>query len=158
MDNSEYQKNQKQQKKSFSKFRKFMGKVLLWGGIAVASAFVVPYELMLGALKPILGESIAINATFFTQWGIAGLGVIGAAVNAIKAHRERKKIENAQDEEEDIVDRIITENDNLNRKVDSLEKQKVKEENKSNTKTNSNLIKSNNSIDYEEEEEKTYTR
>ncbi len=158
MNNLEYNKNQKEQKKSFKKYRKYMGKILLWGGIALASAFIAPYGLMLGALKPLIGESLAMNATFFTQWGIAAFGALRAGINAAKAHHERKKIDDAQDEQEDIVDSMINENDNLKRKVENLEKQKVKEEDKSYEKTNNNLVKSNQGIDYDEEEEKKHTK
>ena len=156
MDSVAYKTNQNKQKKSLKKYRKHILKALLWGGIGLASALFFPAGVF-PALKGVLGESIAMNATFLTQWGIAAAGGIGAVVNTIKANRERKKIEVSQDEEEDIVDAMITENDNLSRKVEGLEKQKVKEEKKSNTLGN-NLTKSNSSIDYEEEEEKKHTR
>lgn len=96
------------------------------GAVAVASAFVIPYGGLFTALKGLLGESIAINATFFTQWGIAAAGVIGSVINVIKANRERRKIDNAQDDEENIIDSMVNENDELKRKVENLEKSKVK--------------------------------
>ncbi len=156
---SEYQSNQKKQRKSLKKYRKSILKALLWGGIGIASAFLIPYGGMFSALKGFIGESIAMNATFFTQWGVALAGVGGAVINGIKAIHERNKIEKAQDEEEDIVDRILNENDNLSKKIDNLEKQKTKEENKKNTMSN-DLTKNNRNIDidYEEEKEKVRTK
>ena len=124
--NKEYEKNQNAQRKSFRKYRKYIGKILLWGAVAVASAFIIPYGGMFSALKGLVGESIAMNATFLTQWGLTAGGVIGSLVNAVKANRERKKIDDAQDEEENIIDGMVNENDDLKRKVDSFEKAKTK--------------------------------
>ena len=124
--NKEYDKNQKYQRKSFKKYRKYIGRILLWGGIAVASAFILPYGALFTALKGLLGESIASSATFFAQWGIVAAGGIGAVINAIKANRERKEIDNAQDDEENIIDSMVNENEDLKRKVESLEKGKTK--------------------------------
>ena len=101
MDNKEYRENQKKQKKSLKKYRKHIIKAAIFGGIAVASAFLFPAGVF-PAIKGLLGESAAINITFFTQWGIAAGGLIGAVKNIFQAHKERKNIENAQDEEEDI--------------------------------------------------------
>lgn len=122
----EYSKNQKYQRKSFKKYRKYIGRILLWGGIAVASAFLIPYGGLFAALKGLLGEYVASSVTFLTQWGLVAAGGIGSIINAIKANRERKKIDDAQDDEEKIIDSMINENDELKRKVENLEKSKTK--------------------------------
>ena len=159
MDNKEYSTNQKKQKKSFKKYRKYIGRIFLWGGIALVSAAFFPVGVAT-ALKGMLGDFLGGSASFFLQWGIAGAGAIGAAVNGIKANSERKKIEIAQDEEEDIVDRIINENDNLTKKVESYEKSinKEKDITESKVKTNGNYVRSSQIDDYEEEAEKTRSR
>lgn len=157
MDNKEYRENQKKQKKSLKKYRRHIIKAAIFGGIAIASAFLFPTGLV-GVLKGLLGDYIGGSVAFFTQWGLAGAGIIGATSNVIKANVERNKIEKSQDEEEDIVDCIINENDNLERKVNNLEKQKDKTINKDNTKSNDRVVKIDNSLEYEEENQKKYTK
>lgn len=153
--NKEYDKNQKYQRKAFKKYRKYICKILLWGAVAVASAFVIPYGGLFAALKGILGESLAMNATFFAQWGITALGAIGSIVNVIKANRERKKIDNAQDDEENIIDSMVNENDELRRKVEDLEKTKTKSiEEKTNVKAYDDKEKEFDTITMEDENEK----
>lgn len=124
--NKEYEKNQKSQRKSFKNYRKYIKKGIILGAIAVASAFVIPFGGLMTALKGVVGESLAMNATFFTQWGLTALGGIGAIVNGIKARNARKNIDNAQDEEENIIDGMVNETDDLKRKVNQLEKTKTK--------------------------------
>ena len=122
----EYSKNQKEQRKSFKKYRKYIKRSLLYGAIAIASAFVIPYEGLYTLLQGYLGESLAASATFFIQWGIAGFSALGSIFNAFNANRERKKIEDTQDEAENIFDSVVNENDELKKKVENLEKTKTK--------------------------------
>ena len=159
--NNEIRNNQKEQRRSLKKYRKHIGKILLWGGVAVASAFVFPYGGIFNLLKGVIGESLAMNAVFFTQWGITGAGLIGGIMNAIKAKHERGKLENAQDEAEDLADGLVNENDELKRKVEELAKDKTKELDKeSPVKTMSDKEKEYNTRDIEEvdEVEKRRTR
>ena len=150
----EYDKNQKEQKRTFKKYRKFIGKALLYGGIGLASALFFPAGVFT-ALKGLLGESIAMNLTFFTQWGIAAAGAIGAGVNALKAHKARKKIEESQDYEEEIIDSMQEEKDNLEEKVKEYEKELTKQ--KDNNKTNDNSKTNSNTNEYQEEVEENKT-
>ena len=156
--NKEYKRNQRVQRKSFKKYRKYIGKIFLWGAIAVASAFLIPYEAMFAAIKGLLGESIAINATFFTQWGIVAGSLLGSVVNAIKANHERRKIDNAQDEEENIIDGMVNEYDKLKSKVDSLEKTKTYNLEENKAKTFDDKEKEINVIENVEEKEKKYVK
>lgn len=158
MNSSEYSVNKKKERRSFKKYRKCIKKIFLWGGLGVLSAFVFPYGTLFTFLKGLVSEYLAGSITFIAQWGLATLGGLGAIINTINAHQERKKIEDAQDMEDDIVDVLVNENDKLTKKVEDLEKQKekVNTEAKSNTKTNADLEKSSRNIDYEEE--KKYTR
>lgn len=153
--NKEYSNNQKIQKKSFKKYRKYIGRVLLWGAVAVASAFVIPYGTLFASLTNLVGRSLAANITFFTQWGLVAAGGMGAVVNVFKANHERRKIDIAQDEEENIIDSMVNENDKLKQKVENLEKskEKVYEEN---TKVKSIDVKEKSIDDkmVEEENEK----
>ena len=157
----EYSKNQKYQRKSFKKYRKYIGRILLWGGIAVASAFILPYGALFTALKGLVGEYVAGSATFFAQWGLTALGGIGAVVNTIKANRERKKIDNAQDDEENIIDSMVNENDKLKRKIENLEKSKTKDlDHEVKIKSMDDKEKTINTHDIEEsiEKEKKYVK
>ena len=148
----EYDKNQKAQKKSLEKYRKHIGKALLWGGIGLASALFFPAGVF-PALKGLLGESIAMNLTFFTQWGIAAAGAIGAGVNSLKAHKERKKIEESQEYEEEIIDAMQDEKTNLEEKVKEYENELSKQ--KANTKANDNKKTNNYSEEYQEIDEES---
>ena len=150
----EYDKNQKEQKKTFKKYRRFIGKALLFGGIGLASALFFPAGVF-PALKGLLGESIAMNATFFTQWGIALAGAIGAGVNALKAHRARRKIEESQEYEEEIIDAMQEEKGNLEEKVKEYEKELTMQ--KENNKTSNNSKANSNTFEYQEEIEETKT-
>ena len=143
----EYEKNQKKQKKSFKKFRKNIIKALIWGGIGLASALFFPAGVF-PALKGLLGESVAINATFFTQWGIALLGAVGAGVNIYKARKERKSMEDSQDYEEEIIDAMKDENSQLKDKVKDYENQLS--EQRENNKQNNNSKTDNYSQEYQE--------
>ena len=158
--NKEYDRNQKYQRKSFKQYRKYIGRILLWSGIAVASAFIIPYESLFTFLKGMLGESIAMNATFLAQWGITAVGGIGAIINTLKANHERRKIDDAQDEEENIIDNMLNENDELKKKVESLEKTKTKTiEEKTNVKSIDDKEKSYNTLDIDvDKKEKKYVK
>lgn len=154
--NKEYNDNQKKQRKAFKKYRKYIGKILLWGGISVVSTFVLPWNGLLNLLNPILGNYIAGSVTFFSQWLLTGAGVLGAVTNAIKANRERKRIDDSQDEEENIIDGMVNENDELKRKVENLEKSKSKTIDKEEryTKTYDDKEKELHTIEKEENDEK----
>lgn len=158
MNSSEYSVNKKKEIKAFKKYRKYIRKIFTWATIAVASAFIIPYGSLFTLLKGVVSEYLASSITFIAQWGLATLGGLGTIINAINAYQERKKVEEAQDEEDNIVDVLINENDKLSKQVESLEKEKVKVNNvvKSNTKTNNNLEKNHRNMD--NEEERKYTR
>ena len=149
--NKEYKENQKKQKKTFKKYRKYIGRVLLWAGIGIASAIFFPGAAVMGALQGVLGEFLAGSVAFFGQWGIAAAGLVGAVTNGVKAFHAAKTINNSQEEEEDIVDSIVRDKENLERKVEDLSKTKVK--NNENTKDlEMNLTKDNSSIHEEKED------
>ena len=126
----EYRANQRKQKKTFKKFRKYIGRIFLWAGIGIASAAFFPGAAVMSALKGVMGDLLATSVAFFGQWGIAGVGFIGAMVNAIKAHHAAKTIDNSQEEEENIVDCIVRDKDNLQIKVDNLSRTKELEDTK----------------------------
>jgi len=156
--NKEYYTNQKKQKKTFKKYRKYIGRILLWAGIGLASALFFPGGALMGVIAGINSELDAVSIAFLAQWGIAALGLGGAVYNGIKAHYAAKKIDDSQEEEENIVDCIVRDKENLERKVENLSKTKVKEE--ENVKTaDLKLVKGNQTVtndkDLEEEEQRT---
>lgn len=125
----EYQANQRKQKRTFKKYRKYIGRIFLWAGIGLASAIFFPGAAVMGALKGFMGDFLAGSVAFFGQWGIAAAGLVGSVINGIKARHAAKTIDDSQEEEENIVDCMVRDNENLVRKVDNLSKTKVKEEN-----------------------------
>ena len=160
--NSEYTKNQKKQRNAFNKYRKYIKKGLLWGGVGIISALIFPWKSVFTFAKGLIGESLATSITFFSQWGIAGLGLAGAMVNSIKALRERKKIDDAQDDEENIIDGMVNETDKLQRQVKDLERMYIneKEKKETNVKSVDDKEKENLSQSFSDEDEvaKKYVR
>ena len=160
MNNKEYRENQKIQRKSFKKYRKCMWKVLIYFFLAVGSVTVLPHilaplhEPLSRLFSTLIANSIHVGAQLLVLFG----GVLGGVVNAIKANKARWEIDNAQDEEENIVDSLINENEELLKKVDNLEKQKekVNVEIKTNSKAN-DFVKNNHEY-VEEEKVKKYTK
>ena len=130
MDNKEYRNNQKKQKKAFKSFRKYIKRAFVWAGIGVASAFLLPWSALMPLLKIPFSPLIAGSITFFAQWGITAAGVIGAAINGLKARYAAKTVDKAQQEEENIVDCMVLEGDKLERKVENLSKSKELENDK----------------------------
>ncbi len=130
MDNREYRDNQKKQKKAFSGFRKYIKRAFIWAGISVASAFLMPWSLLMPVLKIPFSPLIAGSITFFAQWGITAVGAIGAVINGLKARHAAKTVDKAQQEEENIVDCMVLEGDKLERKVENLSKSKELENDK----------------------------
>lgn len=162
MDNKEYRDNQKQQKKAFKKYRKCMWKVLIGFLFAFVAAFALPKTILpwlFGVLKGFLSEYIAGSIVVWTQVISICAGVLTGFVNSIKAIKAKEDIDKYQGLEEDIVDSLIHEKEELEKKVEGLEKEnsKVKEETKTNTKINS-FRKVNSSYEEEEEKSKSYTR
>ena len=149
----EYRANQRKQKRTFKKYRKYIGRVFLWAGIGLASALFFPGGAIMGALKGLMGEYLAGSLAFFGQWGIAAAGLVGSIVNGIKAHNAAKTIDDSQEEEENIVDCMVRDKEQLERKVDNLSKTKVKEE--ENVKTAElKIVKGNTSITDDKEVER----
>lgn len=148
----EYQANQRKQKRTFKKYRKYIGRIFLWAGIGLASALFFPGAAVMGALKGLMGEYLAGSVAFFGQWGIAAAGLVGSVINGIKARHAAKTIDDSQEEEENIVDCMVRDKEHLERKVDNLSKTKDKKE--ENVKTaNLELVKSNSTITNEKDEE-----
>ena len=162
MDNKEYRENQKIQRKEFKKYRKHMWKVIGYLLLAGASAFIFPYNLLVGLngiLKPLIGEYVADSITVLVQMlGMFG-GVVGGIVNTYKAAKAKDAVDQAQDDEEEIVNSLIDEKDNLLKKVENLEKEKEKIITESKTVTKTEEL-TRSSSEYTEEKPKTkkYTR
>ena len=140
MENKEYKENQKVQRKEFKKYRKHMIKMVVSLLFAVASAFIFPehvFGFVFQFLKKFISEYLAGSIVFWAQVLCMSGGVLGGIYHAFKASQAKNAVDKAQDEEEDIVDSLITEKDNLLRKVDELskEKEKIMTENKSYTNT-----------------------
>ena len=123
----EYRANQRKQKKTFKKFRKYIGRIFLWAGVGIASAAFFPGAAVMGALKGVVGDLLATSVAFFSQWGIAGVGFIGAMVNAFKAHHAAKTIDDLQDEEENTVDGICRDKDNAEKELTAVKNKEAKE-------------------------------
>ena len=156
--NKEYEVNQKAQKKSFKKYRKLIRKIILWIGLGVVSTFVFPTGIIFNFLKGFCSEYIAASIAIWAQILCMGASVVETLINSYKAIREKNKINDLQDEEENIIDVIIKENDDLTKKVEQLEKDKlhVKENNLSKTKTLNYEMK--REINNNNEEEKKYVK
>ena len=162
MDNKEYRNNQKEQKNSFKKYRKSMWKVLGGFLFAFLAAFALPqtvFPWLYGILKGFLTEYVAGSIVVWTQIISICAGVLTGFVNSIKAIKAKEDIDKYQGLEEDIVDSLIREKDELQKKVDGLEKEniKVKEETKTNTKTTT-YRKVNSSYEEENEKVKSYAK
>ena len=139
--NKEYQDNQKKQKKTFKKMRKYIGRIFLWAGIGIASAAFFPGGAIMELLKGTLGELLARSVAFFGQWGIAATGLVGAIINGIKAHNAAETIDDSQEEEENIVDCLVRDKGKLERKVEDLSKKKELENDKSKEEVEIELTK-----------------
>ena len=153
----EYRANQRKQKKTFKKFRKYIGRIFLWAGIGIASAAFFPGAAVMGALKGVLGDLLATSVAFFGQWGIASVGFIGAMVNAIKARHAAKTIDDSQEEEENIVDCIVRDKEQAEIKLNNLERVKVKE-NEQEKELDLKLVKDNSSITNNKDDTNQYTQ
>ncbi len=131
----EYRDNQRKQKKTFKKFRKYIKKILLWAGIGIASAAFFPGAAVMNALTGLIGSYYATSAAFFAQWGITAIGFGTAAYNGYKAYRAANTIDDLQGEEENTVDVICRDRDDAVRKYESVAR---KLENVKNKETNEN--------------------
>ena len=124
--NKEYYENQKKQRKSFKNYRKHMIKLLLSSLVGMAAAFALPWNILFKALLNITTEYIAGSITVWAQILLMAYCGIKAVYHTYKAAKEKEIMDELQGSEEDMVDYLINENDKLNKKVDSLEKEKVK--------------------------------
>ena len=151
MDSKEYYNNQKQQRKSFKNYRKHMLKLLGSSLVGMAAAFAIPWRVLFNFLLKFTTEYIAGSVTIWTQIALMAFCGIKAVYHTYKAAKEKVKMDNLQGSEEDMVDSLINENDNLLKKVDSLENEKVKtkEEVKTTTKSYDNFTKTDNAITQE---------
>ena len=133
MTNNEYRDNQRIKKKEFKKYRKAMSKLVFGVILTLVAAFVLP-ETILPAfntfLKGFLTPYIAGSITVFTQIGLTIAGALTTVVNAFKATKARTKLDEAQDKEEETVEKIFdkiealtNDNTNLKEKVSSLQKE-----------------------------------
>ena len=156
--NKEYELNQKEQKKSFKKYRKLIRKIILWIGLGVISTFVFPSGIVFNFLKSFCTEYVAGSIAVWAQILCMGASVIETIINSYKAAKEKNKINDLQDEEENIIDVILKENDDLKKKIESMEKNKVhsKENNLLYDKTLS--YEKRNQINNNDEEEKKYVK
>ena len=143
--NKEYTENQKKQRKSFKEYRKQMLKLLGSTIVGIVTAFAFPGRPIYEFLQKFFTDYIAGSITIWTQLIIMGVCGIKAVYHTFKAASEKQNIDNLQDEEENIVDYLVNENDKLNQKINSLEKEKtiVKEIEKTSSKAVSNLRKVN---------------
>lgn len=141
MNKKEYRENHKELKKSMNRYRKYIWKVIGGTVFACLSAFVFPeylFPLLKTFLEKYFSSYIAGSITFFTQIICMGASMASAIINGIKAGKAHEKIENAQYEEECMVDSLISENEELNKKVREFKKQNTltNTESKSVSKTN----------------------
>ena len=155
--NKEYYNNQKEQRKTFKKYRKHMLKLLASAVIGVAASFAFPGAPLFAFLKSFLSEYVAGSIVVWSQiLTMAGCG-IGTIYHTFKAAREKQKMDELQGEEENMVDCLTNENDELKKKVDDKDKElaKTKEETKTESRSYDNKEKNNNSYVREEEKQKT---
>lgn len=160
MDNREYRENQKIQRKSFNDYRKHMIKVLLGFGIAIASISIFPeyvFPYLNTFLKGFMSDYLAGSLTLFTQLAFLIGGTVSGVVNSFKAVNDKVIIDKAQDREEEIIDKLINENEKLSERVNTLENEKANSISKTSSKTNTRRRVIN---PYEEEQVKVkkYTR
>ena len=156
--NKDYEINQKAQKKSFKKYQKYIRRIILWIGLGVVSTFVFPSGIIYNFLKGFLSEYIAGSISVWAQILCMGASVVETIVNSFKAVKEKSKINDLQDEEENIIDVIMNENDELKKKVESLEKTKsYSNQNNLNYQKDKEKRQENN-IDYENEKEKKFVK
>ena len=123
----EYRDNQRKQKKTFKKYRKYIKKILIWAGIGIASAAFFPGAALMNALTGLIGSYYATSAAFFAQWGITAIGFGTAAYNGYKAYRAANTIDDLQDEEENTVDGICRDKDNAEKELAAVKNKEAKE-------------------------------
>lgn len=162
----EYVKNQKKQIKALNAYKKHNKKGFIYGLLAIAVAAFFPRSLALG-LQGLFGDFWGGSIAFFTQWGIAGISAITSAYNLIKARHSVKKLENSQDEEGYIIDRLELDRTKKEGEVNSLKKTINRLLGKSNTKEEisqkapvlDNIEKENKNSEIDSEEKgKTYIK
>ena len=110
-------------------------------------------------MKGFISENAASSITFFTQMFVTILSGVSGIVNSISANRAKHRLNNYQNEAEEIVNSINLENEKLLSKVKELEKQKLNVN--TNSKTNSrssNYRRNNNTYTNENVKVKKYTR
>ena len=154
--------NEKKQKKTFKEYRKRILKAL-FGFVAFgASLFILPefvFAPLYNFMKGFISENAASSITFFTQMFVTILSGVSGIVNSISANRAKHRLNNYQNEAEEIVNSINLENEELLSKVKELEKQKLNVN--TNSKTNSrssNYRRNNNTYTNENVKVKKYTR
>lgn len=123
----EYSKNQRSQKKSFKEYRKHMIRAGISIVLALLGTFAFPSSLVVELLKG-FGEYVGVSVAVWSKILLMAGGTIGTIVNGIKAKKVKDKIDDLNDLEEEIVEKIVYDKEKLEQKNHDLEKTKLKEE------------------------------
>ena len=150
--------NKNEKKKELKKYQKYLKKIVIGIVLATVGIFIAGGPISDFLVKlPFLDDEWAVFLSIVLKVGLFSFGNAKAIINAIKARKCSKKIDNLEDEEQELIEYLEQELEKTKKQNKELAKDKEKTETKKKTsglkkeKDNSSIANLNNKIEEEYE-------